>query len=197
MTEADFISGCKRGEEAACKALVNAYSGYIYTICKRYVKDEMMVKDCMQESLIQIIRKIDLYEERGKFKSWVSTVTVKKCLDILRKEKRHLSSDMEIVSEPFINESVSHSLNAQDVMRFLDTLPDQYRIAINMFLVEGYSHKEIGKKLQISESSSRSLVSRGRKMIMKSFNLDDDKSESDAMYKAPLSGFKKKMVSFE
>jgi RNA polymerase sigma-70 factor (ECF subfamily) len=157
----------------------------------------MMVKDCMQESLIQIIRKIDLYEERGKFKSWVSTVTVKKCLDILRKEKRHLSSDMEIVSEPFINESVSHSLNAQDVMRFLDTLPDQYRIAINMFLVEGYSHKEIGKKLQISESSSRSLVSRGRKMIMKSFNLDDDKSESDAMYKAPLSGFKKKMVSFE
>lgn len=197
MTEADFILGCKRGEEAACKALVKSYSGYIYTICKRYMKDDMMVKDSMQEALIQIIKNIDKYKERGKFKSWVSTVTVKKCLDILRKEKRHVSGDMETVSEPYVHECATHSLNAQDVMTFLDKLPSQYRIAINMFLVEGYSHKEIAEQLEITESSSRSLVSRGRKMIMESFTKDTHKSETFGFDNSKLSSFKKKMVSIK
>jgi len=131
--------------------------------------NEEMAKDCLQESLIQIISKVDRYEERGKFKSWMSTVCVKKCLDILRKEKRHRNADLDKVAEPSRNENISYELEKQDVMKFLDTLPSQYRVAINMFLVEGYSHREIGQHLNISESSSRSLVSRGRKMIIEAF----------------------------
>lgn len=128
-----------------------------------------VAKDCLQESLIQIIQKVHLYEERGKFKSWMSTVTVKKCLDVLRKEKRHRNADLDNVAEPSRKENVSYELEKQDVMKFLDSLPSQYRVAINMFLVEGYSHREIGEHLNISESSSRSLVSRGRKMIIEAF----------------------------
>lgn len=183
MTEADIIKGCRRGDERACRALVDAYSGYIYTICRRYVRDEATAKDCMQESLIQIIRKMDLYEERGKLKSWISTVTVKKCLDILRKEKRHLSSDLDNVAEPYRNETTTLKLEKSDVMKFINTLPDNYRIAINMFLVEGYSHKEIGEKLGVTESSSRSLVSRARKIIVESFKTEDIRMQSINMQK--------------
>jgi len=169
LTEIDIIRGCKAQKPKAYKALVDTYSNHLFSVCKRYVGNSVLAQDCLQESLVQIIQKIDLYEERGKFKSWMSTVTVKKCLDILRKEKRHRSADMEFIVEPGVDENVSFELEMKDVLTFLDTIPSQYRIAINMFLIEGYSHKEIGDHLEISESSSRSLVSRGRKMIVEAF----------------------------
>ncbi|MDA8693447.1 RNA polymerase sigma factor [Saprospiraceae bacterium] len=197
MTEADIIKGCRKGDERSCKALVQAYSGYVYTICRRYVKDEDVAKDCMQESLIQVIRKIDQYEERGKLKSWISAVTVKKCLDIMRKEKRHLSSDLDLVAEPCVDETITNELNAKDVMIFLDQLPDQYRIAINLFLVEGYSHKEIGEQLGVTESSSRSLVSRGRKMILESFRLENKRTENYIANQNSYKGFNTKIVSIK
>jgi len=197
LTEADIIKGCRKGEERACKALVEAYSGYIYTICRRYVRDEDVAKDCMQEALIQVIRKMDRYEERGKLKSWISTVTVKKCLDIIRKEKRHISSDMDAITEPYVNEKVTEKLNAQDVMVILNQLPDQYRIAINMFLVEGYSHKEIGERLGVTESSSRSIVSRGRKMILESFELENRREENYISGQNRIGGFNTNKVSIK
>lgn len=197
MTEADIIKGCRNGEERACKALVEAYSGYVYTICRRYVRDEDVAKDCMQEALIQVIRKMDRYEERGKLKSWISTVTVKKCLDIIRKEKRHISSDMDAITEPYVNEKVTEKLNAQDVMVILNQLPDQYRIAINMFLVEGYSHKEIGERLGVTESSSRSIVSRGRKMILESFELENRREENYISGQNRIGGFNTNKVSIK
>jgi len=183
LTEADIIKGCIKGDERACRALVEAYSGYIYTICRRYIRDESVAKDCMQESLIQIIRKMDMYEERGKLKSWISTVTVKKCLDIIRKEKRHISADLDFVAEPYRDETTSLKLEHADVMTFMQTLPDNYRIAINMFLVEGYSHKEIGERLGVTESSSRSLVSRARKMIVESFQSENNRVENIGVQK--------------
>lgn len=173
MEERDIIKGCKNREQTAYKALVDKYSAYLFAICKRYVSDSEKAKDCLQESLVQIISKIDKYEERGKFLSWMSAVTVKKCLDQIRKEKRFEARDIDDVLEPSVDENVNYKLQHDDVMEFLETLPQQYRIAINMFLIEGYSHKEIAEVLGVSESSSRSLVSRARKMIVTAFEFDE------------------------
>jgi RNA polymerase sigma-70 factor (ECF subfamily) len=148
----------------------------------------------MQESLIQVIRKINQYEERGKLKSWISAVTVKKCLDIIRKEKRHQSSDIDLVAEPSVGETISNALNAQDVVIFLDLLPDQYRIALNLFLIEGYSHKEISEQLGVTESSSRSIVSRGRKMILERFRLENKRTENYISKQSTYKGFNTKIV---
>ena len=131
-------------------------------------------KDSMQDSLVQIFRSIAKYEERGIFKSWVSTITVKKCLDNLRKEKRHQYTDMENVVEPSQAEQSSLKLEHDDVMKFIERIPEKYRVAINMFLIEGYSHKEIGEQLNVSEGGSRSMVSRGRKMIMEAFKAQQE-----------------------
>jgi len=196
LKEERIIKGCKAGDQLCYKALVDTYSNYIYAICRRYAPSDMVAKDCLQEALIQVINKIHLYEERGKFRSWVASVTVKKCLDILRKEKRHLSSELDNVPEPFRNESISYELEKQDVMKFLDTLPGQYRVAINMFLVEGYSHKEIGAHLGINESSSRSLVSRARKMIVESFKKEGTNANySKAEHPNLNKGFTVKTIS--
>jgi len=162
----------------AYRALVDRYSNYLFAICKRYVPDNEKAKDCLQEALVQIISKIDMYEERGKFTAWMSTVTVKKCLDQLRKEKRFQAADIDNVAEPAVPEKAVFRLERDDVMAFLDTIPEQYRIAINMFLIEGYSHKEIGEALGVSESSSRSLVSRARKMIVAAFAEEAERADN-------------------
>jgi len=134
-------------------------------------------RDVLQDSLVQVFRSLDRYEERGIFKSWLGSITSKKCLDSLRKEKRHKYVDMENVVEPYEREKSSLKLEQEDVMKFIEAIPENYRIAINMFLVEGYSHKEIGEQLNISESSSRSLVSRGRKMIKEAFVREQRREE--------------------
>ena len=141
----------------------------MYAICYRYMGNAEVAKDALQDSLVQVLKSMDKYEERGLFKAWIGNITTKKCLDNLRKEKRHRYSDIENVVEPYECEIASLKLEQEDVLKFLDIIPENYRIAINMFLIEGCSHKEIGAHLNISEGGSRSLVSRGRKMIIEAF----------------------------
>ncbi len=169
MKEHDIILGCKKGNRLAQKYFVENYSSYIYTICRRYISREDIAKDCLQDTLIHILKKINKYNEQGKFKGWISTVTVNKCIECIRREKRNLFSSMDLMPEKSQNENISLKLEHDDVMKFIDTIPEQYRIVINMYLVEGYSHKEISEQLKISESSSRSILSRAKKMINQSF----------------------------
>jgi len=169
LKEIDIIKGCKKGNPLAQKAFVDTYSSYLFGVCRRYMRDPELAKDCLQESLVQILMNINKYEEKGKFRSWASKVAAMKCLDILKKEKRHISAEMDKIAEPSRDEEISYRLEKEDVMKFLDTLPEQYRIAINMFLVEGYKHKEIAEVLGVTEGSSRSLVARARKMIIAEF----------------------------
>jgi len=170
LKEQDIITGCKAGNRLAQKYFVETYSSYMFTICRRYLKREDVAKDCLQDTLIHVLKKIDKYNEQGRFKSWLSAVTVNKCIEQLRKEKKNLYSDVDLIPDHGIDETVSLKLEHDDIMSFIDTIPEQYRIVINMFLVEGYSHKEIGEKLGMSESNSRSVLSRAKKMINKAFS---------------------------
>ncbi len=169
MREEDIITGCKAKNRKAQKALVDGYSSYLYGVCVRYTVDKAFAKDCLQESLLRIMNKIDLYTEKGKFKSWMAQVTAMKCLEMLRKEKKYRS--VEIIDQYKIDDGqqIFSKMHKESVMKFMSTLPSNNRVALNMYLVEGYSHREIAKKLGVTESSSRSLVARGRKMIQTAF----------------------------
>ncbi|MBT8189277.1 MAG: RNA polymerase sigma factor [Saprospiraceae bacterium] len=189
MTEKEIIRLCKKRNARGQRAFVDQYSDLIYSICMRYVGSRSFADDCLQESLIHILNNIDKYEDRGKFNSWLSSVTVRKCLDWIKKEKRKASVQLDHVAEPFSDEIISMKLEKEEVLKFMELIPDNYRIVINMFLVEGYSHKEIAKYLGITESTSRSLLSRGRKIIREVF----ENEKMLVVYKN--SGSKKKIVS--
>lgn len=170
MKEHDIISGCKQGNRLAQKYFVETYSSYIYTICRRYISREDIAKDCLQDTLMHILKKINKYNEQGRFKGWVSTVTVNKCIESIRKEKRNMFTSVDLIPERAVDEHITMKLEHDDIMKFISTIPEHYRIVINMYLVEGYSHKEIGEQLGITESSSRSMLSRAKKLINKSFH---------------------------
>jgi len=190
LKEHDIISGCKQGNRLAQKYFVETYSSYIYTICRRYIKREDVAKDCLQDTLMHILKMIDKYNEQGRFKGWVSTVTVNKCIECIRKEKRNIFTAVELLPEQATNEKITLKLEHDDVMKFINTIPMQYRVVINMFLVEGFSHREIAEHLEISESSSRSILSRAKKMINESF-----KNENFLIIHKDKEGIKKKINS--
>lgn len=160
-----IINGCKSNDRKCQRAFVDQFSPYLFGVCRRYVSDHEKAKDCLQDSLVHILSNIDKYEARGSFKSWAARVTATQCLQMIRREKRHLTFDISETVEPSEDESISDRLEIEDVLKFLETIPEKYRIAVNMYIIEGYSHKEISMQLGITESSSRSLVTRARKMI--------------------------------
>lgn len=161
-----IINGCKKNDRKCQKAFVDQFSPYLFGVCRRYVSDTAKAKDCLQDSLVHILSNINKYEDKGSFKSWAARVTATQCLQLIRREKKHITFDISENEEPAEEESISDRLEVEDVLAFLETIPEKYRIAVNMYIIEGYSHKEISEYLDITESSSRSLVARARKMIV-------------------------------
>ena len=157
------------------RLLVDRYSKYLFGVCIRYVKNEFEAKDCLQDALVHILKNIGKYEERGAFKSWLAKVTSMICLQYIRKNKKFTYYALEEAPEGYEEEVISCELAVGEVLKFMDTMPYNYRVAINMFLIEGYGHQEIAETLGITVSSSRSLVSRGRKMIVEAFDKEEQR----------------------
>lgn len=173
MEEKELIVGCKRKEPKAQQSFVEQYSRQLFAICMRYMRNEMMAKDALQESLIKILNNMDKYDERGSFLGWINTVTVRKNLEILRKEKLRWTDEITEHDQAIIDPDVYGRLEKEEVMRFIFSMQHKYRVALTMFLVEGFSHKEIAETLDISIGTSRSLVSRGRQIIKEAFGQDE------------------------
>lgn len=190
MTEAEIISGCKANNRKAQRALVDTYSPYLYGICVRYAVDRQYAKDCLQESLIRIINKVGTYRETGKFKSWMAQVTAMKCLELIRKEKKYRSEEVGDHTGLASGTHIFDKMRQDEVMLFMESLPDNYRISLNMYLVEGYNHKDIAERLNITEGSSRSLITRGRKMIQEAFKTEGSNVRSIVKKSPPLRAVK-------
>ena len=194
MKEHKIIHGCLQNDRKSQQYFVDNYSKYLFGVCIRYVKNEHTAKDCLQEALLQILKNFDKYEERGNFKAWIAKVTSMVCLQHIRKNKKFQYEAIEDAPEKYTSENVLQELEVNDVLKFLNTMPYNYRVAINMFIIEGYSHKEISKALDISESSSRSLVTRGRRMIVEAFQEKKTNKEVEWKVKSKISEKKHQQV---
>ena len=178
MKQAEIIQGCKKGERNAQKAFVMTYSGFILNICLRYTYDQHEAKDCLQETLVHVLKKIDQYNEFGSFNSWLSRVTVNKTLEYLRKFRKLKILDLSGESKLRIDESIHLKIEEETVVNYMSTLPEKYKIVLNMYIVEGYKHKEIAELLGVTESTSRSILTRARKMLEKTF-CDGEENEPE------------------
>lgn len=164
--ETNLIRRCKKGDVKAFEQLVHTYSGMLNAVCTRYVKDRMIAKDALQECFISIYKNIKSYNEKGSFEAWMKRIAVTSSLKELRKKKKNEVS-MEIINEADMQFSCDQpiaieKLKFDEVLSTINLLPDEYRIAFNLFVIEGYSHAEIASLEKIDVSLSRARVSRAR-----------------------------------
>jgi RNA polymerase sigma factor (sigma-70 family) len=165
----ELIEGCRRQNRQAQKRLYEQYSSKFYALCCRYVKDKMEAEDVLITAFTKILDKIDQYTGEGNFEGWMRRVMVNEALSYLRRNKNmYLETTIEAANyEPDYNK-LENQLEAEDLMKLIETLPSGYKIVFNMYAIDGYSHKEIAEQLGITESTSKSQLSRARTALQKS-----------------------------
>lgn len=163
----DIIYGCKKGHADCQKALVNRYSGLLYTVCLRYMGDETKSKDVLQDAFIRIFKYIKNFDPgKGSLQAWMRKIVINTALRDLQSKKINTSSlSLDINENASIEPSILDKMAADDLMQLIQALPDGYRQVFNLSVIEGYSHKEIGDMLGIKEVSSRSNLSRAKQLL--------------------------------
>ncbi len=169
MNEKQLIEGCKTGNRLAQKELYEMFSRKMMGVCLRYSNDRETARDLLQEGFVKIFMNIEAYSGTGSFEGWMRRIFVNCALEYLRKsdvlrEANDLDNSAEL-AEP--DASAVEQLSAQDLMGLIQRLPAGFRAVFNLFAIEGYSHKEIGEMLHITESTSRSQYTRARQLLQR------------------------------
>jgi len=176
MEESQLIEGCVRGESAARKKLYELYAPTMMSVCLRYVGCRETARDLMHDGFVKLYTKIHTYSGAGSFNGWIRRVFVTTALDYLRRNEalRH-RADIESLDylEASQDTSAFERLSIQDLYDCIAKLPEIYKIVFNMHAIEGYSHVEIAKELEISDATSRSRYAKAREMLQKMVSLDD------------------------
>jgi len=163
-----LIQNCINNDRESQKQFYMLTAERLMNVSRRYTKDISDAKDILQNAYIKIFKKLENFDsEKGNLNSWLTKIVINEALQLLRKNKR-LAEREQIGNQQFEELStpeVIARLQAEDVMKLMKLLPDGYRIVFNMSVVEGYSHREIAAALNISESTSRSQLTRAKRML--------------------------------
>ena len=165
MIEKELIKACKRQDRKAQKQLYDQYAPLLFGICKRYVKSQEDAEDVLLEAFYKIFSKIDQFNDQGSFEGWMRRITVNEALMFLRKTKNlrlsvepqeyHLKTEVTIEDE----------LAADDILKLLEQLPTGYRTVFNLYVLEGFKHREIADILEISINTSKSQLIMAKKRL--------------------------------
>ena len=170
MSELELIDGCKRKDPKAQRLLYEQYADKMLSVCVRYVCDRDVAEDMLQEGFIKIFNKIDSFRGEGIFGGWVRRVFVTTCLEYIRRNDP-LKYNADIEDYGYLEdkgyESIISKLNSDDLMNCIAKLPSGYRTVFNLYVIEGYSHHEIAKMMNIKENSSQSQLVRARRLLQK------------------------------
>jgi RNA polymerase sigma-70 factor (ECF subfamily) len=168
--EQQLIDRCKNCEPWAQKKMYELHASTMMSVCVRYVSDKEIAKDVLQDGFVKVFTKIDTYSEVGSFEGWMRRIFVTTSLEYLRRnDVLKQSANIDEYDEFIENDNVAviDKISADDLMTCIAGLSDGYRTVFNMYAIEGYSHQEIAKVLNISENTSRSQFMRARKILQK------------------------------
>lgn len=157
-----------RGETSAMDRLYAVHAGYLTAVCARYITDDDTLKDVLQEAMIKIFTQIDTFRYRGQgsLRAWMSRIVVNESLQYLRHRHRQPTTLLDTEPPDLPDEDPdTEGLNGETVTRLIRQLPDGYRTVLNLYVIEGRSHKEIAQLLGIKPDSSASQLHRAKNML--------------------------------
>lgn len=170
MNEEQLVNKCLKNDTLAQKQLFDFYSKKMMGVCLRYAKNSEEAQDVLQMGFIKVFEKLKMYKYQGSLEGWIRKIIVNTALDNIRKNKKLMNNiEMDKVDYQLHNydENVLEALSAQDLLRIIQEMPTGFRTVFNMFVIEGFSHKEIAEELNITVSTSKSQFSRARVFLQK------------------------------
>ncbi|MEP7256773.1 MAG: sigma-70 family RNA polymerase sigma factor [Flavitalea sp.] len=167
MTEEAILSGCLHNDQVAQRELYARYSPKMLSVCYRFAHNREDAEDMLQEGFIKVFSQIHTFLNKGAFEGWVRRIMVHTCINHLKKNKK-FNESVDLIHATGIQvreESIPSIVQAKQVVECIRILPLGYRTVLNLYAIEGYSHKEIGDMLEIEESTSRSQYTRAKQML--------------------------------
>ena len=166
MSLEKLIEKCKKRDSKAQSEVYQLFAGKLFALCLKYSKNHQDAQDNLQDGFITIFKKIEQYEFRGSFEGWLKRIMINTALQKYR-EKSVLNLVTEEIPERVEVELDEEQLSLDFLLNLIQQLPNQYRLVFNLYVLDGFSHKEIAKMLGISEGTSKSNLSRARMTLKK------------------------------
>ncbi|MCX7551380.1 RNA polymerase sigma factor [Xanthomarina sp. F2636L] len=159
-----LIQKCSNNDTKAQAELYQLFSGKLFSVCLKYCKNYAEAEDNLQDAFVIIFNKISQYKHKGSFEGWLKRITINTALQRYRNQ-----SVFEIIDDTNI-EDVEVTVEDDDVsieflLQIIQELPDRYRLVFNLYVLDGYSHKDIADMLEISTGTSKSNLARARKIL--------------------------------
>jgi len=167
MTEESIIKGCLQKNPLAQRELYNQFSSKMLSVCYRFAQNREDAEDMLQEGLVKVFSQIHTFQNKGAFEGWIRRIIVHTCINFLKRNKK-FSDHVDIENAFYLQvkeESIASIMQAKQVIDCIRLLPIGYRTVLNLYAIEGYSHKEVGELLDIGESTSRSQYTRAKVML--------------------------------
>ncbi len=166
----EIIKGCLDGNRRDQELLYRRHSSKLYAVCLQYSGNDEEARDILQEGFIKIFENLQNYKHEGSFEGWMRRIVVNTALEKFRSRHNLFRvDDIDTINEPEAEPDTEDyaGLEAVDLLYIIRELPPKYRMVFNLYAIEGYSHKEIGNMLNISEGTSKSNLSRARFILQK------------------------------
>lgn len=166
MSLEKLINNCKKGNRKAQEELYRKYSGVLFGMCLKYSRNKTEAEDNLHDSFMTIYSKIGQFTNKGSFEGWMKRITINTVLQKFRKEQ-HLNVVSENLGEEVdIEDDFIEDIKLSTLLGYIQELPNKYRITFNLYVLDGYTHKEISALLGTSTGTSKSNLARA-KMILK------------------------------
>lgn len=170
--EKEWIEGARRGDRRSQKAIYDSLSSKMFAVCLRYMSDRESAEDILQDGFVTLFSKLDTFSGDGSFEGWARKIFVNTALMSLRKKDALKNSeDVEAAWDMTSDTPTAvQQIGYEELIKLISELPPGFRTVFNMYIIEGYSHKEIAEALGISETTSRSQLQRARTLLQSKIN---------------------------
>ena len=169
ISDAEIVKGCIEGERSLQKMLYNRFAPAMLGVCMRYFRDREEAEDALQEGFIRVFTYIRSFRNEGPLEGWIRKVIINTALNYHRSNLKHYyHADVDEMDEMIEDEKmVNDKAEVEDLMKIIHSIPAGYRLVFNLYEIDGYSHKEIAKMLNISKNTSKSQLQKAKKFLQK------------------------------
>jgi RNA polymerase sigma-70 factor (ECF subfamily) len=171
VSEAELVKGCQEGNRLIQRRVYEQYSSRMLALCRRYVKNEMDAEEVLINGFLKVFERIGQFKSDGSFEGWIRRIMVNESLNHLRKQRvMYAEVEIENLANDLDYSTFESEMDAEELLNLVEQLPVGYRTIFNLYAIEGFSHKEIAESLGITESTSKSQLSRARVHLQKLLN---------------------------
>ncbi|MGC1516345.1 MAG: RNA polymerase sigma factor [Maribacter sp.] len=164
MSQEELIHNCKKGNRTAQELLYRTYAATLFGVCLKYSNSKTEAEDNLHDSFMTIYEKIGQFKNKGSFEGWMKRITVNTVLQKYRKEE-YLSVVSENMQEEEVSEHAYSEVPLQTLLSYILELPNKYRSTFNLYVLDGYTHKEISELMGTSIGTSKSNLARARTLL--------------------------------